>query len=84
MTMTIGIREKPKELSDRELEVVRLIAKGYSSVEVGRLLFITDRTVQQHVRNVFNKLGVDSRIEMIIELLWKGKLKIEEVRGELE
>jgi DNA-binding NarL/FixJ family response regulator len=46
------------ELSDREREVLGLVAEGLSNVEIGRRLFITERTVEAHVKQIFQKLGI--------------------------
>ncbi len=48
-------------LSARELEVLRLIAKGSSNREIGSTLVISEHTVARHVQNIFRKLGVSSR-----------------------
>ena len=46
------------ELSDREREVLGLVAEGLSNGEIGRRLFITERTVEAHVKQIFRKLGI--------------------------
>jgi DNA-binding NarL/FixJ family response regulator len=46
-------------LSDREREVMRLIAEGSSNDAIARDLVITDRTVEAHIRSIFGKLGLD-------------------------
>ena len=46
------------ELSDREREVLALVAEGLSNGEIGRRLFITERTVEAHVKQIFLKLGI--------------------------
>ncbi|MCB9559908.1 MAG: HD domain-containing protein [Kofleriaceae bacterium] len=51
----------PAHLSDREVEVLRLVAIGRTNPEIGRLLGISAKTVQHHVSHVFDKLGVASR-----------------------
>ncbi len=48
-------------LTERELEVLRLLATGHSNRELGDALFISPTTAARHVANIFNKLGVDSR-----------------------
>ena len=48
-------------LSARELEVLRLIAKGSSNREIASALVISEHTVARHVQNIFRKLGVPSR-----------------------
>ena len=51
----------PAELTDREVEVLRLIARGRSNREVAQRLFISPKTVGRHVENVYRKIGVSSR-----------------------
>lgn len=51
----------PRELTDREVEVLRLVARGKSNKEIGTALGISARTVQHHVAHVYDKIGVGSR-----------------------
>ena len=51
-------------LSPRELEVARLVADGASNAQAAAQLFIGERTVESHVASIFNKLGVDSRVQV--------------------
>ena len=51
------------DLSEREREVLGLVAEGLSNVEIGRRLFITERTVEAHVKQIFLKLGIDQSPE---------------------
>jgi len=53
--------EWPEGLTDREVEVLRLIARGRSNREVAALLVISPKTVGRHVENVYAKIGVSSR-----------------------
>jgi DNA-binding CsgD family transcriptional regulator/tetratricopeptide (TPR) repeat protein len=55
------IRGKTHGLSQRELQVLRLIAIGKSNKDIANDLFISERTVERHVSNIFNKLAVSSR-----------------------
>jgi DNA-binding CsgD family transcriptional regulator len=48
-------------LSARELEVMSLIAGGHTNGEIAALLFLAEKTVKNHVRRIYSKLGVDSR-----------------------
>ena len=58
-------REKPL-LSDREKEIVQLVAQGYRNKEIGERLFISDQTVKNHLHNIFDKLGVSDRLELAL------------------
>jgi DNA-binding NarL/FixJ family response regulator len=49
----------------REAEVLRLVAQGYSSKEIGRRLFLSSSTVNHHIQSIFNKLGVDTRAQAV-------------------
>lgn len=49
------------KLTDRELEVLRLLQSGASNREIAKTLFVTEATVKTHLVHVFDKLGVDSR-----------------------
>ncbi len=53
--------ESPEALTDRELEVLRLLAQGQSNKEIARGLYIAEKTVKTHVSNILAKLGVSSR-----------------------
>jgi DNA-binding NarL/FixJ family response regulator len=61
-----------EHLSDREMEVLRLAAKGISNKEIADSLIISVRTVQAHMRSIFSKLDVGSRSEAIIYGLKQG------------
>jgi len=60
------------ELSDRECVVVELGSFGLTNQEIAFELSVSDRTIQTHWRNIFNKLGVSSRIEAIMMCIEKG------------
>ena len=53
------------DLSEREIEVLRLIATGLSNAEAGRKLFIAPSTVKKHLENIYAKLGTRSRTQAI-------------------
>ncbi len=59
-------------LTERELEILRLVGKGLTNKEIGHKLFISDRTVQAHLSNIFSKLGVGSRTEAAMYAVRRG------------
>ena len=54
------------ELTDREREVLELVARGRNNTEIARALFISGKTVRNHVSNVFTKLQVTDRAQAIV------------------
>jgi ATP/maltotriose-dependent transcriptional regulator MalT len=68
----LGQATHPEGLSDREVEVARLVAAGMSNKEIGTALFISERTVARHLSNIFAKLGVSSRAGLAAFALKKG------------
>jgi len=60
-----GVRELD-DLSEREREVLTLIASGASNPEIAHLLYLSERTVKGHVSNIFAKLGARDRAAAII------------------
>lgn len=55
-----------EKLSERELEVLTLVAKGFTNKAIGAQLGISDRTVQGHLAHIFNKLQASSRTEAVM------------------
>jgi DNA-binding CsgD family transcriptional regulator len=51
-------------LTDHELQISRLVATGATSREVGAQLFLSPRTIEAHLRNIFRKLGISSRRQL--------------------
>jgi len=60
-----GMRNPAARLTDRELEVLRLLATGASNKEIAKSLFVTEATVKSHLVHIFSKLGVDNRARAI-------------------
>ena len=66
-------------LSEREMEVLKLAAKGISNKDIAKELFLSPRTVQAHLGNIFNKLSVGSRTEAILCGLRRGWFTLEDL-----
>lgn len=63
-------------LTDRELEVLSLVAHGLNNREIGKQLFITENTVKNHVRNILEKLQLHSRMEAVMYAVRENLLEI--------
>ncbi|MBI1256424.1 MAG: response regulator [Chloroflexi bacterium] len=65
------------ELTRREIEVLQHVGKGLTNKEIGGLLFISDRTVQGHLKNIYEKLGVTTRTEAVTIALQRGLMTLD-------
>ena len=74
-----ALEDETQQLSSRELEVIRLAAKGLTNKDIADDLHLSYRTVEGHMRDVFNKLGVGSRTEAVLFGLKKGWFSLEEI-----
>ena len=66
------------ELSEREREVLRLVARGRTNREVGAALHLSEATVKTHLLNAYAKLGVDDRTAAVVTALERGLLELDE------
>jgi DNA-binding NarL/FixJ family response regulator len=73
-----GTGDALDHITERELEVLRMAAKGMSNRDIARELTISIRTVQTHLSNIFNKMGVGSRTEAVMYGLRKGLITLED------
>jgi NarL family two-component system response regulator LiaR len=80
-TRSAGKNKEPRALllTDRETEVLQLLARGRSNPQMASELNLSRRTVQSHLRNIFNKLEVDSRTQAVIAGLKKGYLVLDDL-----
>jgi len=62
------------ELTEREREVLRLVASGFSNREIARALFVVEGTVKNHVSNILTKMGVRDRTRLVIKAAERGLL----------
>ena len=66
-------------VSERELEVLKLAAKGMSNKEIATELGLSARTVQSHLGHIFTRLGVSSRTEAVLRALKEGWISLEHI-----
>jgi DNA-binding NarL/FixJ family response regulator len=66
----------PPRLTERELEVLRLVAKGLNNRDIAKNLFISENTVKNHIRNILEKLQLHSRMEAVIYAVREKILEI--------
>lgn len=79
-TAVAGEKGETKELlSQRETEILKLAAKGMSNKDIGKALFVAERTVKAHFTNIFNKMGVGCRTDAIIKGLKEGYIVLDDV-----
>jgi DNA-binding NarL/FixJ family response regulator len=72
-----GAADQVEPLTDREIEVLRLAARGLTNRAIGHELGISHRTVQGHLANIYGKMGVNSRTEAVTEALRRGWIVVE-------
>jgi NarL family two-component system response regulator LiaR len=66
-------------LTERETAILKMAAKGMSNIEIAEELCLSVRTIESHLGNIFNKLGVGSRTEAVIEAMRRGRFTLEEL-----
>ncbi len=74
-----GMGRSSLQFSTREIDIIRLAAKGMSNKNIAGELNLSTRTVEGHFRTIFNKLGVGSRTEAVLYGLRKGWFKMEDL-----
>jgi len=74
-----GVRQKKFGLTPRELEIVSAVVAGYSNKEIAEYFKISEDTVKHHLSNIFDKLGVSTRLELAL-FARQSSVAIEEYR----
>jgi two-component system, NarL family, nitrate/nitrite response regulator NarL len=68
-----GMRDRERSpLSQREREIVSLVAQGFKNKEMAEKMFISEQTVKNHLHNIFDKLGVSDRLELALYAIHKN------------
>src|SRR5260221_10863414 len=69
----LGTRDRDRSpLSQREREIVVLVAQGFKNKEMAERMFISEQTVKNHLHNIFDKLGVSDRLELALYAIHKN------------
>ena len=76
--------ETKEQLSQREIEILKLAARGMSNKDIAATLFLSVRTVKAHLTNVFNKMGCGCRTDAIIKGLREGYITLDDIPPETE
>jgi DNA-binding NarL/FixJ family response regulator len=74
----VRMPESPEKLTERETEVLRLIAKGLSNKDIAYQLVVSEKTVKTHVSNVLAKLHLPSRTQAALYALREGLVSLDE------
>jgi two-component system NarL family response regulator len=69
-------RVSGESVSEREMDVLKLMAQGKSNKEIGSVLFISSGTVKSHVKSIFAKLNVNSRAEAVANAAHRGLIQL--------
>ncbi len=75
-TPTPEAEEPPVRLTEREVEILQLIAKGLSNAEAAEILSLSKATVRTHLEHIYEKLEVTNRVEAVTEGIRKGIIEI--------
>jgi DNA-binding CsgD family transcriptional regulator len=71
--------ETPASLSDREIEILELVANGMTNFDISQALEISKRTVDNHISNILTKTKTDNRVELVRWALQWGKVCLNDV-----
>jgi DNA-binding NarL/FixJ family response regulator len=69
-----------EKLTNRELDVLRLMARGRRNEDIAANLVVTEQTVKNHVTNIFRKLGVETRVEAVLYALSVGLASLDTIK----
>ena len=73
---TATIEHRAREITPREMEILQLIARGFTNLQIGAELSIAEGTVKTHVTHIFEKLGASDRTEAVVRAAQIGLLDL--------
>ena len=71
--------ESKLSLSERELQILTLVARGFSDKEIAKKLFVVKSTVNNHILNILKKLNAKNRVQAVIEAIKHDLLTLAEI-----
>ena len=74
--------ENPEALTDRETEVLKLLARGKANKQIAKSLYVSEKTVKAHVSSILMKLGVQSRTQAALYAVRTGLVSLDELGDE--
>jgi two-component system, NarL family, response regulator LiaR len=74
--------ESPEALTERETEVLKLMARGKANKQIANALFVGEKTVKAHVSSILAKLGVQSRTQAALHAVRDGLVSVDELGEE--
>ncbi|HBB31530.1 MAG TPA: helix-turn-helix transcriptional regulator [Cyanobacteria bacterium UBA8803] len=77
--MAGGKSDTPASLSDREMQIIELVAAGLTNQEIAQQLEISKRTVDNHISNILTKTATDNRVALVRWALQWGKVCLNDV-----
>ena len=77
--MASGEFKLPASLSERELQILELVAAGLTNLEIAQKLDISKRTVDNHISNILDKTSTGNRVELVRWALQWGKICLDDV-----
>src|SRR5215211_655426 len=78
----VRVPQSPEALTDRETEVLRLVARGRANKQIAHELFVGEKTVKAHVSSILTKLGVQSRTQAALHAVQIGLVSMHELNEE--
>jgi NarL family two-component system response regulator LiaR len=81
LTQPSNLPPAEEPLTEREVDVLRLVAQGLSNDEIGEKLFISERTVRTHVSNILGKLHLANRTQAALYALREGLASLDDREG---
>jgi two-component system, NarL family, response regulator LiaR len=74
--------ESPDELTERETEVLKLLARGKTNQQIASTLYVEEKTIKAHISSILRKLGVQSRTQAALQAVRSGLVSMDELNEE--